>query len=75
MPEEQRSVCSVAELSGGNDVAREVISLAAESPADLLVLGARHRTFFDTSILGANTIRMLRHAPCPVLAVFGAERE
>ncbi len=38
--------------------------------ADLLVIGARHRRFSDTTVLGVNTIRMLRHAPCPVLAVF-----
>jgi nucleotide-binding universal stress UspA family protein len=76
VPEEQRSMCSVKESSAGDDVAREVISLATESQADLLVLGARHRRFVDTTILGANTIRMLRHAPCPVLAVFGTgERE
>jgi nucleotide-binding universal stress UspA family protein len=75
LPGEQRNVCSVTELSGGGDVAQEVISLAVESKADLLVLGARHRTFADTTVVGANTIRMLRHAPCPVMAVFGpAER-
>jgi hypothetical protein len=38
VPEEQRNECSVVELSGGDDVAREFISLASESEADLLGL-------------------------------------
>ncbi len=71
IPEAQRPVCTATELSSATDVAEQVIALASESNADLLVLGARHRRFFDTTVLGANTIRMLRHAPCPVLAVFG----
>ncbi len=76
IPEADRGVCSVAEIQPGEDVASNVIRIASESRADLLVLGARHRRFFDATILGANTIRMLRHAPCPVLAVFGGpERE
>ncbi len=70
VPEEQRKVCTTLEASGPRDVAHEVLSLASE--ADLLVLGAQHRRFFDTTVLGANTVRMLRHARCPVLAVFGA---
>ncbi len=69
IPEEQRRSCSTLELTGARDVAHEVVSLAKE--ADLLVLGAQHRTFFDASVLGANTIRIVRHAPSPVLAVFG----
>ena len=73
IPESQRPLCAATELSSDADVAPEVITLASESHADLLVLGARHRRFFDTTILGANTIRLLRHAPCPVLAVFGRE--
>jgi nucleotide-binding universal stress UspA family protein len=73
VPESQRPVCTATELSSAADVAEQVITLASESHADLLVLGARHRRFFDTTVLGANTIRMLRHAPCSVLAVFGTE--
>jgi nucleotide-binding universal stress UspA family protein len=37
--------------------------------ADLLVLGVRRRRFFDSTVIGANTARMVRHAPCPVLTV------
>lgn len=70
IPEAERSRCQITELDARADVAEEVIHLARDSQADLLVLGARHRRFVDTTVLGANTIRMLRHAPCAVLAVF-----
>jgi nucleotide-binding universal stress UspA family protein len=70
IPEAERKLCSISQLNAGTDVASETIALASELAADMLVLGARHRRFVDATILGANTVRMLRHAPCPVLAVF-----
>jgi nucleotide-binding universal stress UspA family protein len=70
IPEAERGRCSVTEMESGGDVAAETIALASRLGADMLVLGARHRRFFDATVLGANTVRMLRHAPCPVLAVF-----
>jgi nucleotide-binding universal stress UspA family protein len=38
-------------------------------PCDLLVMGVRHRLFFDSTVLGSTTARVVRHAPCPVLTV------
>lgn len=73
VPEQDRAHCAVSQLESSGDVARDVIGAATGSQADLLVIGARHRRFFDATVLGANTVRMLRHAPCPVLAVFGPE--
>ncbi len=67
LTEEQRSQCEVIQSEG--DVAQEVIETAGKSGSDLLVLGLEHRTFFDATVIGANTARILRHAPCPVLAV------
>ncbi len=37
--------------------------------ADLLVIGAEHKAFFDSAVLGSTTIRAVRHATCPVLTV------
>lgn len=70
IPDSARAGCTIREILAEGDVAREVIARASEMEAGLVVLGARHRRFFDTTVIGANTIRMLRHAPCPVLAVF-----
>jgi nucleotide-binding universal stress UspA family protein len=73
IPGPLRPACEVRELSTRGDVAREVIRLASELGAGLIVLGARHKAFADTTVIGANTIRMVRHAPSPVLAVFAEE--
>ena len=69
VPDEVRSRCSVSELTREGDPAREIVSFARESSYDLLVLGARHRLFFDTTVLGSTVARVVPHAPCPVLTV------
>ena len=51
------------------DAAGEVIVLAREMAADLVVIGSQHRRFMDTTVLGVTTVRVTRHAPCPVLVV------
>jgi len=43
--------------------------LAGEQNAGLLVLGARHKAFADTTVIGTTTARVVRHAPCPVLTI------
>jgi nucleotide-binding universal stress UspA family protein len=35
----------------------------------MIVLGAQHRRFFDSTVIGTTTVRVTRHAPCPVLTV------
>jgi hypothetical protein len=37
--------------------------------ARLIVLGAQHKRFYDTTVIGTTTVRVTRHAPCPVLTV------
>ncbi len=54
---------------GAEEAAERIVARAIEAPCDLLVIGARHRLFFDTTVLGATTARVVRHAPCPVLTV------
>lgn len=48
---------------------REIVKLAAELPADLVVMGTHGRSGFDRLVLGSVTEKVLRHAPCPVLTV------
>jgi nucleotide-binding universal stress UspA family protein len=69
MPAEERTRCNIREVERHGDAASEIVRLAAEESFDLLVLGATRRTFFDGLVLGATTIRAVRHAPCPVLTV------
>jgi nucleotide-binding universal stress UspA family protein len=51
------------------DAAEQVISLASETRADLVVIGSQHRRFADTTVLGVTTVRVTRNAPCPVLVI------
>jgi nucleotide-binding universal stress UspA family protein len=50
-------------------VVDEILAAAAESQANLIVMAtAGHQGFLD-ALRGSTTERVLRHAPCPVLAV------
>jgi nucleotide-binding universal stress UspA family protein len=69
LPEEARRHCSLREAAGRGEAAAEIVALARETPCDLLVMGAQHRRFFDSTVLGATTARVVRHSPCPVLTV------
>jgi nucleotide-binding universal stress UspA family protein len=70
VPDEIRSHCTIKELTREGEAAEEIVALAKETPCDLLVIGARHRLFFDSTVLGSTTARVVRHAPCPVLTVY-----
>jgi nucleotide-binding universal stress UspA family protein len=48
-----------------------ILALADSRAANLVVMGTHGRRGFDHLILGSVTERVLRHAPCPVLAVPG----
>lgn len=69
----QRPGCTIEELVRKGDASEEVIELARQRNSDLIVVGASHRRFFEARVLSTNTVRILRHAPCPVLAVPAAQ--
>jgi hypothetical protein len=50
-------------------VTGEIVRLAEELPAGLLIMGTHGRSGFDRLLLGSTTEKMLRKAPCPVLTV------
>lgn len=59
----------VRQLVRGNEPAEDLISVANEIDADLIVIGLRRRTPVGKLILGSNAQRILLDAPCAVLAV------
>jgi nucleotide-binding universal stress UspA family protein len=61
----------VRQLVRGNEPAEDLISVATETDADLIVIGLRRRTPVGKLILGSNAQRILLDAPCAVLAVKG----
>lgn len=63
----------VRQLVRGKDPAEDLISVAEEVSAVLIVIGLRRRSPVGKLILGSNAQRILLDAPCPVLAVKAAE--
>lgn len=57
----------------GFDPAEDLLKVAEEADAELIVIGLRRRTPVGKLILGSNAQRILLDAPCAVLAVKAAE--
>jgi nucleotide-binding universal stress UspA family protein len=62
------------QLVRGHEPAEEVVDLAEEVGAEMIVIGMRHRTAVGKFLLGSTAQRILLDAPCPVLAVKAASR-
>ena len=61
--------CILNEVVRQGHAAEQILELARSMHCDLIVLGAQHKRFFDTTVLGTTTVRVTRHASCPVLTV------
>ena len=56
-------------LVRGNDPAEDLVAVAEEVDAELIIIGLRRRTPVGKLIMGSNAQRVLLDADCPVLAV------
>jgi nucleotide-binding universal stress UspA family protein len=63
------------QLVRGMDVAEDLIAVAEETGAQMIVIGLRRRSPVGKLILGSNAQTILLDAPCPVLAVKADEAE
>jgi nucleotide-binding universal stress UspA family protein len=63
----------VRQLVRGLDPADDLVNVAGEVDAELIVIGLRRRSPVGKLILGSNAQRVLLDAPCPVLAVKAGE--
>lgn len=63
----------VRQLVRGMDPAEDLIKVAEEVAADIIIIGLRRRSPVGKLILGSNAQRILLDAPCPVLAVKAAQ--
>lgn len=66
---ELQDVCSYRELVVRGGAAERVLDCVDDTGADLLVIGAQHKLFRDTTVIGTTTERLIRFASCPVLVV------
>lgn len=64
-----RVTYEIRQLLGGDDTAEQLVALAQELAASLLVIGIRHRSPVGKLIMGSIAQRVLLDATCPVLAV------
>ena len=62
----------VVQAVRGHDAAEEVLDVAEQHRADLVVIGLRRRTAVGKLIMGSTAQRILLGARCPVLAVKAA---
>ena len=63
----------VRQLVRGMDPAEDLVNVANEVGAEMIVIGLRRRSPVGKLILGSNAQRVLLDAPCPVLAVKAGE--
>jgi nucleotide-binding universal stress UspA family protein len=66
-----RGRCTVEELVAVGKAHREILRLARENRADLIVMGAQGADALGQMIFGSTVHRVVRMAPCPVLSVRG----
>lgn len=59
----------VRQLVRGREPSEDLVAVAEEEKADVIVIGLRRRTPVGKLILGSNAQRILLDASCPVLAV------
>jgi nucleotide-binding universal stress UspA family protein len=64
-----RERCKYRQVIARGDSAEQVLEIASQAQADLLVIGAQHKRFSDTTIIGSTTERVVRHARQPVWTV------
>ncbi len=66
---EPRTWCTIEERVGFGRAHREILRVAGEDGADLIVMGAQGRGSVGLALFGSATQQVLRAAACPVLVV------
>lgn len=69
VPEECQIWCSPYAILLRGEPYRELIQYGREKGVDMIVLGIRGHTLWETLMVGSTTDRVIRDAFCPVLAV------
>lgn len=69
VPTSVRDWCTPEEVLLVGSPSRDIVRLAQERAADVIVMGVHGRGAIDLAIFGSTTHRVVRDAPCPVLTV------
>jgi nucleotide-binding universal stress UspA family protein len=69
VPNEVGNHCQVSEVIRRGNPAEQILLMAREHSADLIVMGAQHRPFLEFTTLGTTTERVMRHSLTSVLVI------
>jgi nucleotide-binding universal stress UspA family protein len=69
VPAEARNWCTPEEIVTGGKAYREILRLAREREAQLIVMGAHGRGPWERMLFGSTTHHVMRSATCPVLTI------
>ena len=69
IPKEGATACDAATRVEFGIPFQLILKLAQRGKADLIILGTHGKSMLDRTLLGSTTERVIRGAPCPVLAI------
>ena len=69
IPVEARDWCHPVEVTGTGKAYQEILRVAHETAASLIVMGVAERGVLDRMFFGSTTNHVVRHAECPVLTL------
>jgi nucleotide-binding universal stress UspA family protein len=69
VPDSAREWCRIEERVVTGRPHEEIVGVAGELQADLIVMGVHGRAVLTHAIFGSTTNQVVRHATCPVLSV------
>lgn len=69
VPSEVRDWCRPITRLGHGKAYREILGIATEDSADLIVMGVHGRNALDLMLFGSTTNQVVRRATCPVLTL------
>jgi nucleotide-binding universal stress UspA family protein len=69
LPADMQQHCALRAIVRHGTAAEQIVQAAADEACDLLVMGVQHRRLLEATTLGTTSVRVMRHAPVPVLAV------
>jgi nucleotide-binding universal stress UspA family protein len=73
--DDRRELQATTVLRASNNTAKEIVDYAKEASIDIVVIGATGRGAVDRLLMGSVADKVIRRAPCPVLAVRRPEHE
>jgi nucleotide-binding universal stress UspA family protein len=69
VPDSTRDACRPMTRVGHGKAYREILGVATEESADLIVMGVHGRNALDLMLFGSTTNQVVRRAACPVLTL------